>query len=123
MKTPHKACLYDRNGRKDSNGTSISTNLAKREIVGKKEGRRDNRGGGGGRCQQKGGFRKIRKKSRREKKREQKLIFSLDSLFVHWEICFSQSKCLFFTFLAFNHLSNLPIVEFTPFYLEISCVD
>lgn len=47
MKTPHKACLYDRNGRKDSNGTSISTNLAKREIVGKKEGRRDNRGGGG----------------------------------------------------------------------------
>lgn len=74
MKTPHKACLYDRNGRKDSNETSISTNLAKREIVEKKEGRRDNRGGWG-EMPTKGGSRKIRKKSRREKKRESKNLY------------------------------------------------
>lgn len=94
MKTPQKACLYDRNGRRDSNGRSISTNLAKREIARKKEGRRDKRGGGG--MPTKRGIQKNQKeKQEREKEREQKLVYSLDSLFVHWEICFSQSKCLF----------------------------
>lgn len=73
MKTPHKACLYDRNGRKDSNGTSISTNLAKREIVGKKEGRRDNRGGGGD-ANKKGDLEKLERKVG-ERKRESKNLY------------------------------------------------
>lgn len=96
-------------------GISISIYPAKKSITGKGE---EGRIKGGG-SQREKGSRKIRKKNKREKNGEKELIFSLDSLFVPWENSFSFIKVFIFTFLIFNYLSNLPIMEFYPFLLRI----